>query len=118
MDQGALGIILNPKSDDQVMILDESDKQLLDHIVERFPTVFSGEVGNLVGFSHKIVLKENAFPVSHKARNIPISRREGVMADLDNLEKKGIIEPIECAEWLAPLVVARKSDGHLRLCGP
>lgn len=91
VDQGALGIILNPKSEDQVMILDVNDKQFMDNVVERFPTVFSGGVGKLVGFSHKIVLKDDACPVSHKARNVPISIREGVMTELDDLEKKGLL---------------------------
>lgn len=88
----------------------------MDDIVKQFPSVFSGKVGKLCGFVHKIILKDNAVPVCHKARNIPIRTKEGVMAELDALEKKGIIEPVESAEWLAPLVVARKPDVRLRLC--
>lgn len=83
---------------------------------EKYPTVFGGNIGKLTKFTHKICLKEGAKPVSHKVRNIPIHCREKVEQELQRLEDNGVIEPIECAEWLAPLVVVMKPNGNVRLC--
>ena len=43
--------------------------------------------------------------------------REKVNADLDRLQRQGIIEPVEFAEWAAPIVPVLKSNGTLRICG-
>ena len=38
-------------------------------------------------------------------------------ASLDKLEKQGIIEKVEFAEWASPVVPVVKSNGDIRLCG-
>lgn len=83
---------------------------------ERFPKVFEGTIGKLAKFTHKICLKQGAEPVSHKVRNIPFNCRDLVEQELQRLEDNGVIEPVESAEWLAPLVVVRKPNGKVRLC--
>ena len=37
--------------------------------------------------------------------------------ELDRLEKLGIIEKMEFAEWAAPIVPVVKRDGSVRICG-
>lgn len=34
-----------------------------------------------------------------------------------HLQKEGIISPIEYSDWAAPIVVAKKSNGNIRICG-
>ena len=41
-----------------------------------------------------------------------------VEEELEWLEKEGIIEPVQYAEWVAPIVPVLKADGKsLRICG-
>ena len=37
--------------------------------------------------------------------------------ELDRLEKAGVIEPIQFADWAAPIVPVLKRDGSMRICG-
>ncbi|XP_040172539.1 uncharacterized protein K02A2.6-like [Anopheles arabiensis] len=43
--------------------------------------------------------------------------RDAVNAELDRLERLNIITPVQHSEWAAPIVVVRKSNGQLRICG-
>ena len=53
-----------------------------------------------------------------KARPLPYAIRQMVEKELERLEKEGIIELVQYADWAAPVVPVRKSDGKsLRLCG-
>ncbi|KAJ1180887.1 hypothetical protein NDU88_006098, partial [Pleurodeles waltl] len=114
-DQGALGMVLNPNGSEPVSVVQEDcvcDATMKD----MYPLVFSGTVGKLKSFQHKIILKKDAIPVVHKARNIPFSIRNEVSNELDKLLETGIIEQVESSDWISPLVVARRSNGRLRLC--
>eukprot|EP00117_Sycon_ciliatum_P022254 scpid40727/ scgid6197/ Uncharacterized protein K02A2.6 len=42
--------------------------------------------------------------------------REKVDAELDRLEREGIIEPVQQADWASPVVVVRKKNDTIRLC--
>lgn len=50
-----------------------------------------------------------------KVRRIPISLQNKV-EELDKLLKLDIITPVEVSEWMAPVVVANKANGEIRLC--
>lgn len=71
MDQKQLRIILDPNSEEKVLVVDETSK--LDSVlVRKFPGVFGKNLGAPKGFEHTIVLKENAEPKVHKARLVPM----------------------------------------------
>ncbi|KAJ1197135.1 hypothetical protein NDU88_000997 [Pleurodeles waltl] len=119
--QKDLGIILNPNANEPVSLTEEIDigvvtESIKHGLVARYPEVFSSKLGLLRGFVHKIILKKNATPVVHKVRNVPNLMREPLKRELEKLLKEDIIEPIESSEWLAPVVVAPKEDGKIRLC--
>lgn len=42
--------------------------------------------------------------------------RDEVSKELDKLVAAYIIEPIEASDWVSPIVVARRSNGKIRLC--
>ena len=42
--------------------------------------------------------------------------REAVKKELQTLCDQGVITPVEATEWLAPIVVARKTDGNICIC--
>lgn len=50
-----------------------------------------------------------------KVRRIPIALQGKVELELDRLLQQGIITPVEASEWLAPVVVASKPNGDIRL---
>lgn len=56
----------------------------------------------LKGFSHKIVLKEDACPCIHKVRNIPMSVKEEVVNEIQKLVDNELIERVESLDWVAP----------------
>ena len=55
--------------------------------------------------------------VSAKPRTVPYTLRTKVNQELDRLEKAGVIEPIQFADWAASIVPVLKRDGSLRICG-
>ena len=36
---------------------------------------------------------------------------------LERMVKDGVIDPVECAEWAAPIFPVMKQDGSVRICG-
>ncbi|XP_024876805.1 uncharacterized protein K02A2.6-like, partial [Temnothorax curvispinosus] len=64
-----------------------------------------------------IELKENATPVVHPARKVPVHIKEKLKETLDALEKQGIIEKVDYStDWVNSLVIVRKPNGDLRIC--
>ena len=66
----------------------------------------------------KIVLKENAQPYSvSTARRIPIPLMPKIKAELECMEREGIISSVsEPTEWCAPMVPVIKKSGDVRIC--
>lgn len=114
-DQKNLHMILDPNSEEKILIVDETSK-MEDWLVNQFPSVFGGNLGALKGFEHKVVLKKDAVPKVHKARPIPMLIRNEVKEELQGLLRKCIIEEIEGSEWISPVVIAHKANGKIRLC--
>ena len=47
---------------------------------------------------------------------MPYALREAVDKQLTELEKQGVITPIESSEWAAPIVCVPKTNGGVRIC--
>lgn len=89
----------------------------LSEVLEQHKAVFEG-LGELKGHKAKIVVDPNAQPRYCKARLVPYALREKIDQELDRLQSEGIIEPVQFAEWAAPVVPVLKQDKKsLRLCG-
>ena len=87
---------------------------LLDH----HRGVFADEFGKLKGHTAKIHVDPGAQPCFCKARTVPYAMRNKVEAELQRLEDAGIIEPVQFADWAAPIVPVVKSDKEsIRICG-
>ena len=86
-----------------------------------FPRVFDTSVlREMSGGEMKIELTDDAVPFAiTAARNIPFCWREEVKKQIDDLQEKGIIEPVNHpTEWCHPLVPVpkRSTDGSVTGC--
>ena len=90
----------------------------LEEVLERHAEVFKEGLGTLKGHEITIHVDQNVTPRYCKARSVPYSMRALVDKQLDHLVSQGVIEPIQYAEWAAPIVPVLKSDKQsVRICG-
>ena len=88
----------------------------LQDVLQRHGDVFKKELGTVRGVYAKLYVVNdlNAQPRFCKTRTVPYALQTKVNQELDRLEKAGVIEPIQFADWAAPVL---KRDGSLRICG-
>ena len=90
----------------------------LESVLEHHQSVFEEGLGTLQGHKVKIVIDPNASPRFCKARPVPYALKDKVEAELDHLVAEGTLEPVQFADWAAPIVVVLKSDKtSVRICG-
>ena len=89
----------------------------LKEVLEKHAEVFNDQLGCLQGQEIKLIVKENAQPKFFKPRTVPLVLRGRVEAELQRLEEKGIISPVQFSQWAAPIVPVVKRDGNVRICG-
>ncbi|XP_055714323.1 uncharacterized protein K02A2.6-like [Phlebotomus papatasi] len=82
-----------------------------------FPTVFSPEMGLYTKAVATIHLKSNAMPVFRPKRPVAFHMTEVIDEELQRLQASEIISPTEFSSWEASIVVARKSNRNIRICG-
>lgn len=87
----------------------------LDRILAKYSAVFSEGLGLLKGPSVKIQVKENARPRFYKARSVPYVYKAKVEEELDQLQREGVISPVQFSEWAAPIVPVVKRGGSIRV---
>ena len=51
-----------------------------------------------------------------KARPVPMHYKEQIIAELESLEKQGIITPLNFSSHASPVVWVKKSNGRFRMC--
>ena len=85
-------------------------------IETEFRDVLCDKIGCISG-EYEIKLKENSVPVVHAPRSVPAPIRDNVKAELERLERVGIIEKVvNPTEWVSSMVVVRKKNGTVRIC--
>ena len=106
--------------------LDMETSVLVNHVtvkpscqaeVERFPKLFSADLGHVKSFPVTLHVEADCRPKFYKARTVPYALRSKVDAELQRLEDEGIIEPVKHSVWAAPIVPVLKANGSLRVCG-
>ena len=88
-------------------------------IMNKYPSVFDGQIKTMEGEQFHIALTDDAKPFCvHTSRTIPFAYRDKLKAELDLLQQQGIIVPVtEPTEWCAPIVVTPKKDtDKIRMC--
>ena len=80
-----------------------------------FPDVFKEELGLLQGIEAVIDLKESSKPRFCKSHPFPFALHEQVEQAIYKHVSDGELEPVDRSEWAAPIVVATKKDGGIRI---
>jgi len=81
------------------------------------PTQFQPGLGTCTTAKAKLTLRDEAVPKYCKPRRLPFAIKPVVGAELDQLEKNGVIEKVTQSDWATPIVVVRKPGGRVRICG-
>ena len=88
--------------------------QLQDHpltkqdILDVYSDVFTG-IGKFPGMLYKFQLKENAKPMRHAPRKVPIHLQDAFHKEIRNLEQLGILEETkDVTEWVNSFVIMEK----------
>ena len=86
-------------------------------LMEQYPSCFDG-IGKFQGQYH-ITVDPSVPPVVHAQRRVPLSLREDIKRELDDMASNGIIMKLKEGEptaWVNSLVYRRKPNGQLRIC--
>ncbi|KAM7309689.1 retrovirus-related Pol polyprotein from transposon 17.6 [Ixodes scapularis] len=86
-------------------------------LLEEFADIFEEKLGCCQGPPVKLYRKEDARPRFCKARPVPYALRDKVSAEINRLEKDGVLSPVSVSEWATPVVPVAKKNGEIRLCG-
>eukprot|EP00731_Ephydatia_muelleri_P024558 Em0016g829a len=89
----------------------------LQTILDKHSPLFSEDLGKLKGVTVKLFIDRSVKPAFFKHRPVPFALRQRIEAELDRLEKEGIIEAVRFSDWAAPIVPVVKRDGSVRICG-
>lgn len=71
----------------------------------------------MLPFTYSIKLKDDARPVVHAPRRIPVPLRQDLCKELDRVVSLNVIQPTKGAtEWVNSMVCVKKPNGALRIC--
>ena len=87
----------------------------MEEVLKEYSDVFQG-TGKLKG-QYKLEIEENAKPVVHPPRRVPVALKGKLKRELERLQSLGIIEKvIEPTPWVSSLVIVQKPYGQIRIC--
>ena len=102
----------------EMLEINQVQNDSLQTLLLRYPNVFMEGLGTLIGYKAKIYVDEAAKPKFCQARSVPYALRNKVDEELVRLQEEGTIEPVEWADWAAPIVPVLKRDkSSVRICG-
>jgi hypothetical protein len=84
--------------------------------MQEYADVFDNKTLGCLPVQHTINLKEDAKPVIHAPRKIPVAIRIKVKEELDHMQHLGVIEPVEePTDWVSSMVTITKRN-KTRIC--
>ncbi|CAM4713618.1 unnamed protein product [Leuciscus chuanchicus] len=90
-------------------------KWCMEQIKDEYADVFTGD-GCPEG-EYKIEVDKTVRPVQLPKRRVPVSMMKPLKAELQHLQRRGIITPVECStDWISGMVVVQKQNGNPRVC--
>lgn len=94
--------------------ISDLESKVRSEIYQKFPEVFTDNLGCYKGEPAGLELKQNVTPKFLKPRPIPFALKEKVEAEIDRLVEIGILTPVSNSEWGSPVVPILKKTGELR----
>ena len=89
----------------------------LKTLLSKYPKLFAESLGTTKNFTAKLELKGDATPKFFRPRPVPYAMKEKIDAELERLQKAGVIRRVSTSQWATPIVAVPKPDGNLRICG-
>lgn len=86
-------------------------------IETNYPNIIKEELGHSKLSQVRLQLKPNSQPIFRAKRPVAYASQQAVVDELHRLQQLGVITPVTHSEWAAPIVVARKANGSVRVCG-
>ena len=87
----------------------------MEEVLKEYSDVFQG-TGKLKG-QYKLEIEENAKPVVHPPRRVPVALKGKLKRELERLHSLGITEKvIEPTPWVSSFVIVQKPNGQIRVC--
>ena len=94
--------------------LPEHQKKIFGELLVKYASVFSDRPGRTHVYEHEIALTDPT-PFSVPQYPIPLAHRKAVFAEIESMERQGIISRAS-TPYSSPLVTAVKKNGAVRVC--
>ena len=110
--------ILGLSACEQMKLIEVKDKNMeqINYIDTFSSDVFKNDLGTFEG-KQCLKIKDNAKPHIMANRKVPVAMRPLLKEELDRLTELRVIVPVEePTEWVSQTVIAKKSNGKVRLC--
>lgn len=95
----------------------EKDLNSVKELCEKYREIFKPALGTVKDFKASIHLKADARPKFFRSRPIPFAQMPQFRAEIKRLVEQKIIIPIKFSDWASPIVIARKPNDSIRICG-
>lgn len=92
-------------------------ESFLTSLQSEHSSVFAPGLGTCNAFQAQLHLIPGQPPVYRPKRPVPYHVMDKVEAELERLEQAGIITPVQYSNYAAPIVVVKKANGSIRICG-
>ena len=103
----------NPQQFRLVASISLTEKNLQD-ILSLHPDLFKPGLGCCTTAKANLILRDYAQPKNCKSRKLPFAIKPVVGAELDRLDKDGVIERVTHSDWATPIAY-RKGQNLCRL---
>uniref|UniRef100_A0A1I8B504 RNA-directed DNA polymerase n=1 Tax=Meloidogyne hapla TaxID=6305 RepID=A0A1I8B504_MELHA len=104
------------KNNELVYVVESNSPEIQTELKNKFSRVFEEGLGHCSKMKAHLHLKSEAKPVFVRARPVPIGVKKAVEDEIDRLLSIGAINPIEFANWAAPILAVKKANGKIRVC--
>ncbi|XP_046560092.1 uncharacterized protein K02A2.6-like [Haliotis rubra] len=85
-------------------------------IEDNYKDVLQGILGSFDGTVH-LSVDDTVTPVVMPSRRVPITLRPKLKAELDRMQKLGVIAPVsQPTPWVSQIAITQKRSGDLRIC--